>query len=413
MRWLLVVCCVTFLNTARAENWPAWRGPTGVGICQEQGFPVSWSSTENVAWKIPMPEPGNSTPIVWGEKLLVTSQLEGGKLRALMCFDRKDGKLLWQQAIRFEGTEPLHRTNTYCAASPVTDGEVVVAWHGSAGLVGYDLDGKQLWHRDDGLFIHEWGNASSPVLLGDQVLAYLGPGLRCLLVALDKRTGAEIWKRELPEAQSKTQQQFFGSWSTPVLRRNGDRMELLLSLPLKMRAFDPSNGQDLWGCDGLTDLVYTSPLYSGDLVVAMSGYGGAAIGVKAGPGATGDLTESRLWRHERNPQRIGSGLILGEHLFHLNEPGDAICLEVASGKEVWRQRLTTKSWCSMVYADGRIYVNNEQGETFVLEPATELKVLSRNTLEKAEMTRGSLAFSDGQIFMRTYQNLYCFGERKK
>ena len=396
-----------------AGNWPAWRGPSGDGISQETGMPTEWSSTENITWKVDLPEPGNSTPIVWNDRVFITSQLEGGKVRAVMCFNRDDGKLLWQQGIRHEEAEPSHKTNPYCSASPVTDGELVVAWHGSAGLVAYDFEGKELWHRDYGKFIHIWGNAASPILHGDHVIAHLGPGLRSMIVALDKRTGKEVWKRELPEAQSKSKEQFFGSWSTPVLRTLGGRQEMLLSLPQNLRAFDPSSGEDIWTCAGLSDLVYTSPLTKGDIVVAMSGYTGPAIAVEAKAGAEGDITSSRLWQHKKNPQRVGSGVIVGDHIFMVNEPGTAECIELRTGDSVWKQRLTGSTWASLVHADDKLWITDRDGTSFVFKPAKEFELVAKNPLAEKEITQASLAMSDGQIFLRSYQRLYCIGKRKQ
>jgi outer membrane protein assembly factor BamB len=396
-----------------AGNWPQWRGPLGTGVSQERGLPTHWTASENVAWKVPMADRGNSTPIVWGERVFITAAIEKEQKRGLVCFDRADGKLLWEQYVVYEEPETTHQTNPYCSASPVTDGQCIVAWHGSAGIYAYDLAGKELWRRDLGKFDHIWGNAASPILYGDLVITSCGPGLTCFLVALDKRTGEEVWRRDLPEAQSKTPEQFYGSWSTPVLRPTAARDELLLSLPRQLRALDPKSGRDLWRTGGLTDLVYTSPVYGDGLVVAMSGYHGAAIGVQAASAEQGELSEEqRLWRIEKNPQRVGSGVIVGEYLYILNEPGVAYCMELKTGKNVWEERLGGKSWSSMVYADGRLYVAHENGETSVLEASPEFKLIAKNPLARNDLTRASLACSDGQIFIRTYQNLYCIGERK-
>jgi outer membrane protein assembly factor BamB len=413
LRLALPLCVALFCNAlALAGDWPGWRGPLGTGVSEERNVPREWSATENVAWKIDLSEPGNSTPIVWGDRIFMTSQLEGGKQRGLLCIDRADGKILWQQAIAYSEEDPSHKTNPYCSASPVTDGKVVVAWHGSAGLVAYDLDGKELWRRDYGKFRHIWGYASSPILHGDQVIQFFGPGVRVLMAAIDKQSGKEIWRRDMPEAQSKDEKQYVGSWSTPVLRDNGGRKEMLLSLPKNLRAFDPASGEEIWSCEGLTDLIYTSPIYGGDVVVAMSGFGGAAIAVDAPPGSQGDISDKQLWRVPRNPQRVGSGVVVDDDVYLLNADGVAQCQELRSGKVTWKERLGGDSWSSMVHADGRLYIINMQGVTSVLEPSpAEMKVISRNALEKNEMTRASLALSDGQIFIRTYDHLYCIGKR--
>ena len=408
----VVVFAAVLPASVLAGNWPQWRGPLGTGISDETGLPIQWSATENVAWKVALPDRGNSTPIVWGNRVFITQAIEKEHKRGLMCFNRADGKLLWEQFLVYNEPEETHQTNPYCSASPVTDGERIFAWYGSAGIAAYDLQGQELWRRDLGKFPHIWGNAASPILHAGQVILSCGPGTTAFLVALDQRTGNETWRRELPEAQSKTSKQFYGSWSTPVLRLTRPRAELLLSLPKELRAFDPASGGDLWKCGGLTDLVYTSPVYSSDTVVAMSGYGGSALAVRATGKESGDLTEQRLWRIEKNPQRVGSGVVVGEHLFILNEPGVAYCLELSTGMKVWEERLGGKSWSSMVHADGRLYVLHESGQTSILQPGTQFKLIGTNTLGKNDLTRASLAPSDGQFFIRTYENLYCIGKQK-
>jgi len=403
------VLLLAVTTSAAAGDWPQWRGPQGTGVADEQGVPTEWSATENVTWKTPLPDEGNSTPIVFGDRVFITQATESGRRRAVMCFDRADGQLLWDRAIEYTEDEETHETNPYCSASPVTDGERVIAWHGSAGIVAYDYRGRELWHVDLGRFAHIWGNAGSPVLWGELVILLTGPGPNTYLAALHKRTGEEVWKRDLPEAQGKDSEEWVGSWSTPVLHTAGDHAELLVGLPGFLTALDPNDGREIWRCGGLSKLVYTSPLVSGDTVVAMSGYMGPAVAARTG--GEGDVTQShRLWLVEKNPQRIGSGVIVGDHIFILNEPAIAHCIELATGNVVWQQRLGETSWSSMACVDGRLYVIDMAGETFILAPETKFRLLARNSVD--ELTRASLAFSDGQIFIRTYENLYCIGQRR-
>ena len=152
---------------AAADDWPAWRGPAGTGVTQETKLPLKWSETENVRWRIKLPQRGNSTPIVWGDRIFLTQPLERDKKRTLMCFDRKRGKLLWQQDVSYTKSAAFHRTNPPCSSSPVTDGKRVIVWHGSAGLFCYDFSGKELWRRELGPVEHMWGFATSPVLYKD------------------------------------------------------------------------------------------------------------------------------------------------------------------------------------------------------------------------------------------------------
>ncbi len=408
---------LAFGSSAFAGNWPAWRGPGGNGISDETGVPLHWSQDENIKWKIPLPGPGNSTPIVWENRVFVTGAREKGTVRALMCFDRGDGSLLWQREVTYEKPEATHDSNPYCSSSPVTDGQRVIMWHGSAGVFAYDLQGELLWSKPLGEFQHIWGNASSPVIYHDLVILSCGPGLTAYVVALDKRTGEQVWRYDPPTAVSEKVDEYRGSWSTPVLHRSGDHDELLLSLPLKLVAIDPTSGKELWWCEGPTKLVYTSPLAEGDTVVTMCGYGGTALAVKSG--GSGDVTETRrLWLHDqKNPQRVGSGVIVDGYIYILNEPGIAWCIELASGEKKWEKRLdnedgtSAQSWSSMTHVDGRLYICDMAGTTFVLEPSPEeCRVLATNSL--GELTRASLAFSDGQIFQRTYEHLYCIEGKK-
>src|SRR5215207_7828617 len=172
----LRLCAIPSLfiaGTALAGNWPQWRGPEGTGVCPEKNLPTAWGTNQNIRWKAPLPEPGNSTPIIWGNRLFVTQAVQ--KRRTLMCFDRANGKVLWQSGVTYPEKEPTHDTNPDCSGSPVTDGEHVIVSFGSPGLYSYDLDGKELWHRDLGKQIHMWGVASSPVIHGDLCFLNFGP----------------------------------------------------------------------------------------------------------------------------------------------------------------------------------------------------------------------------------------------
>jgi outer membrane protein assembly factor BamB len=172
--------CVVFLflgvGPLWAGNWPTWRGPHADGVAEETNLPTTWSATQNVRWKVPLPEPGNSTPIIWGDHVFLTQSLDGGKRRAVLALDRADGKQLWQQAVPCAVKETTHRQNPPCSSSPVTDGQAVYASFASAGVVAYDFSGKQLWHRDLGPVQHVFGNGSSPALYKDLLIVFHGPG---------------------------------------------------------------------------------------------------------------------------------------------------------------------------------------------------------------------------------------------
>ena len=188
---LAILMLAAGAHAALAEDWPSWRGPQGNGYSSDTGFPLRWSDSEHVKWKVGLPGPGNSTPIVIGQRVFVSCASNEGRRRSLICFDRSTGRLLWQQDVDYDEDEPTHPSNPYCSSSPVTDGQRVIVWHGSAGLHAYDIDGAKLWSLDLGKFEHVWGNGSSPVLFEELVILNAGPGLRAFLVAVDKKTGEE------------------------------------------------------------------------------------------------------------------------------------------------------------------------------------------------------------------------------
>ncbi len=415
----LVFLTLLIANAVWADNWPAWRGPEGTGVSTEKNLPTKWSATENVRWRTPLPERGNSTPVVWGNRVFITQAIEKENRRMLMCFDRANGKRLWQSGVTFAEKEATHATNPQCSASPVTDGERVFASFASAGLYCYNFDGKELWHRDLGKQAHIWGNAASPILYGDLCILNFGPGERTFLIALDKKTGKTIWQVNEPggdsgETRPGEKPQWTGSWTTPIVIKVSGHDELIMSWPKRVAAYEPQTGKELWTCSGLNPLVYTSPLYADGIVVCMGGFNGSSLAVNAG--GSGDVTEThRLWQHPKTKQRIGSGVVSRGHIYILDDPGVAECIELQTGKVIWEERLKgqgakSDSWSSMVLSGDKLYVVNQSGDTFVLKTNPRFELLSANPL--GETTMASLAVSNGEIFIRTYSNLWCIAASK-
>lgn len=410
--------------SAHGGNWPEWRGADGLGTTTEENLPTRWTATENVRWKIPLPDRGNSTPVVWGDKVFLTQAIEKDGVRSLMCLSRRDGSLLWQKSITYTAKEESHQDNPPCSASPATDGDRVIVSYASAGVYCYDLNGKELWKRDLGRQEFEWGNGSSPVLHDDLCILYFGPGKGSHLIALDKKSGKTVWKYEEPEIDvGKRTDGFRGkepgiicTYSTPIIVRAGGRDELIMSFPRYLRAFNPKNGKELWHCDGLNPLVYTSPIYGEDIVVAMGGYFGNTIAVKTG--GSGDVTAShRLWIAERTKAGIGSGVVSGGHIYTLNASGIADCIELKTGKVVWTERVRgpgpkSDSWSSMVLAGDRIYILNQSGDCMVLKASPQFEVISANSIGN-EMCNSSLAVSNGDLFIRTHKHLWCVSAAKE
>ena len=415
---MLIVSSFALIG-AFGGNWPAWRGEHGMGLA-EPPLASEWSATQNVRWRAALPEPGNSTPIVWGNRIFLTQALKQQGRRTLMCFDRAGGKLLWQSGVTYTDPEPTHATNPYASASPVTDGRMVVAWFGSAGLLAYDFNGKELWRRELGKQHHTWGYASSPVMHGERIYLNFGPGERSFIAALDKKSGRTLWQLDLPRGQGAkfgnwSADDMYGSWSTPLVIRAvtpaGEREELIVAAARRLMGLDPATGKILWTADGLGDLVYPSPVFHDGLIVAMSGFSGPSMAVK--PGGAGDVTEThRVWRKERSKQMIGSGVAHDGHLYTVDTGGIAECIRVKTGEVVWTGRLRTTAdsgavWSSPVLSNGAIYVMNQSGETFRFKAGPAFEFLGSNKLN--ETSNSSVVIAAGDIILRTHHALWVIG----
>lgn len=412
------------LVSVHAGNWPEWRGPHQDGITAETNLPEKWSATENVKWKTPLPGPGNSTPIVWDDKVFVTQSVENEGKRLLLCFNRKDGKLLWEKGTVFGDKEASHETNPQCSSSPVTDGKVVVAWFGSAGIFCYDLEGKELWKRDLGRQHHEWGYASSPVIYKDLVFLNFGPGENSFLIALKKSDGSTVWQKDVVEKHYKERADGFkgqatgvtGSWATPLIVKTQERDELVLAAPDKLEAFDPTTGKELWFVKGMNPLVYTTPVYGEGIIFCSGGFHGPDMAVR--PGGNGDATAThKLWEGGRTQNRLGSAVIKDGYAYLVGMPGVAECIDIKTGKKAWEERVrglgpNSDSWSSMVLSGDKIYLLNKSGNTIILRASPKFEVLQINSIGN-EMCNSSIVVSDGDIFIRTHENLWCIGASTK
>jgi outer membrane protein assembly factor BamB len=300
----------------------------------------------------------------------------------------------------------------------VTDGERVIAFFGSAGLFCYDIEGKELWRRDLGKQAHIWGYGASPVLFQNLCILNFGPGERTFLIAVDKDTGRTVWQVDEPGGHFGDRKPgeegnvWIGSWTTPIVVDAGERQELIMAFPGRVCALDPQTGREYWTCHGLNPLVYTSPLFSEGIVLIMGGFNGSTLAVKTG--GMGDVTETRrLWRIPKTRQRIGSGVVHNGHVFILDEPGIAQCMELQTGKVIWDERLrgpgaNGASWSSILLSGDKLYAMNQSGDTFILEASPQFRVLSTNSI--GETTLASLAPAGGKLLVRTHTALWCIGD---
>lgn len=409
--------CLVVPGLLSAADWPAFRGPTGQGVSVEKDLPTEWGPGRNVKWSTPLPGPANSSPIVVRGRVLLTTAEDKGARRTLHCFDRAKGELLWSRTVEAAAGIETHDTNPYSGSTPVSDGERVVVWHGTPGLFCYDLEGKELWSASLGPVKHIWGYGSSPVLVGDRVLLNFGPGENTALLAVSLKDGNVLWRNEEPGGAVDRNQGggYVGSWSTPVVTELDGRTVAITSMPTRVVAVDPADGTELWSVDGLKhdganhELAYTSVVLGDGVGIAMGGFKGPAFGFQLGKVEDG---ERRLWRTGRgNPQRIGSGIVVDGLLYQANAgPGIVECIDPRTGDVKWRERLQGGvAWGSLVLGGGHLYVTCQDGTTNVFRPNSEkYDPVATNSLKgKCNSTP---ALSDGEIFVRTYDALYCIAD---
>jgi outer membrane protein assembly factor BamB len=393
-----------------AANWPTWRGPGGDGVSGETGLPVKWSPTENVTWKLAMPDVSGSTPVIWGN-LIFLSVAENDSI-ALWAVDRNTGATKWKKPLA--PTDMKVRKGNGSSPSPVTDGKTVWVMSGNGHFKAFDFAGKELWHRDIwkdyGQFGLNHGYGSSPLLLNDGLIVQVLHGMKTddpsYIVKFDRNTGKTLWKIERPtDAVVESPD----SYTTPVLMQIGGKPNIVVTGGDYITGHDPATGKELWRRGGMNPkanpmnrvvasaLVHRDMLYVPTRVNPLQAF-------RAGSGV--DLA----WSTPNGPD-VPTPVTDGQYLYMINDRGIAWCFDARTGKEVYAgQRIRPAIYSSSpVLADGKIYMTNEEGLTTVLRAGAKFEVLAENALD--EYTLSSPAISDGQIFIRTKQALYAIGKR--
>jgi len=397
-----------------AKYWPRWRGPSGQGVVSTGTYTDTWSETKGVKWKVAVPGRGNSSPIVWRDRIFFSTAYDGGAKLSLLCYRRADGKLLWELQAPQDGLERVHAKNGHASATPVTDGERVYASFGPHGVMAASFDGKLLWHAPIGRVDNYHGTAGSPVLYKDTVIIYHDGGHRfgermtgsealpSFVAAFDRKTGKVRWR---------TPRSATVGWGTSVVIRAGARDELVVCGQRKAVAYDPANGKELWTVSGLTFEVIPTPVVGHDLVFCSSGRAGPTIAIR--PGGTGDVTSSHVaWSTPKGSPFVPSGVIAGDVLYLVNDMQSIVtAYEAKSGTLLYQGRLGEAKKegfsGSPVAVDGKVFITNDDGETFVLEAGRTFKLLHVNQL--GEATYASPALVDGRWYFRTASSLVAIG----
>ncbi len=430
MRSLLVPVSLAFLvaASARAENWPQWRGPYYNGSTYETKLPVQWSKTENVAWVTPLPGASSATPAVWEDSVYVASPDEQKNL-LLLCLDRQTGKVRWQKVV--SSGDVQKGRNNMTAPSPAIDGKRVVVLFGTGDLAAYDFSGQELWKRnlakDYGRFAIKWIYGSSPMVYRSRLFVQVlqqntcpadytealdaQPTRESFLLCLDPETGKEIWRCLRPTDALEEAQE---AYSTPIpsVRRQGT--EILVAGADYVTAHAFKTGEELWRCGGLNvrrenswRLVPT-PLVAGGMIIACGPRRDPVIAIK--DGGDGLVTDTHIaWRYKEFASDCVTPLFFAFKVFVLDGDHQMMtCLDPQSGAPTWQGNLGVRDIfrASPTGADGKIYCLSENGTAVVLEAGKEFKILATVPMGEAPV-RSSIAVASGALFIRTAKNLYC------
>ena len=441
--WVLVAVCGTFAATSivspKAQEipsdryWPQWRGPLGTGVAPHADPPVEWSEDRNVRWKIELPGSGHSTPIVWGDRVFLTAAVPTGETLpspprrrrgrhgalpvthrqsfVVLAVSRQDGEILWQTTVREAVPhEGVHYTGSFAASSPVVDGEHVFAFFGSHGLYCLTLDGELVWEIDlgDMTVEHEHGEGSSPTLHGDRLIVNWDHQGQSFVIALDKRTGRELWKVDRDEPTS---------WASPIVVEQDGKHQVVISGTNRVRAYDLDNGKVIWECaSGLSRNVTATPVAAGGMVYVGGNYFSRNFLAIRLDGAQGDITgtDSIVWSRARGTPFIPSPLLYGEALYFLNYYRAVLTrVHAKTGEErpgSFRLEGLGNVYASPVAAGDRVYITGREGATAVIRHDEDPEMLALNVLDDG--FSASAAIAGKELFLRGERYLYCIAEEE-
>jgi outer membrane protein assembly factor BamB len=417
---LLACSCVALaVSSSRADNWPRFRGPNGVGVAKDTGVPVQFDD-KSIAWKVALPGRGNASPVIWDDRVFIQSATNTERM--LLCLDAASGKTLWKRSVP-GGKGPVNEYNTLASATPATDGKVVVNtfWDGK-GLIlaAYDMDGAPLWQKKLGQWISQHGPGASPILYRDMVIYIKDMDYKdknendvsdpSVVWVFNKMTGAQVW--------TAPREAYRACYSAPFILEKPDAPpQLIITSTTSIRSYDPANGQVKWDWrwsfkSKMPLRTTASSLEHNGMLFACSGDGGGDRHMVAlrliGNGMP---TKAEFaWENRKDFPYVPTLLARGDHLYFVNDKGFAGCFQAATGKQVWLERLPdTKFTSSPVLIDGKMYAPSEQGDVYVIAAEPAYRLLAKNPL--GERFRSSPAVANGRLYLRGESHLFCIGKR--
>jgi outer membrane protein assembly factor BamB len=432
MAWLGVLIQQPGRARADDENWAQWRGPLGTGSISNADPPIQWSETKNIRWKTPLPGSGHSTPIVWKDRIFLTTAIPfGPELKprhstapgthdgvpvtrshkfAVIAVDRRDGKIVWQKTVHEKVPhEGGHYTGSLASNSAVTDGELVFAFFGSHGLYCLDMNGEVKWEKQFGTMLtkHGHGESASPVIHGDLIFINWDQDGPCFIAAFDKRSGEQRWNVKREEETS---------WSSPIIVENQEQTQLVVAGTNRVRAYDPGTGEVIWECGGLSSNIVATPVAAAGRLFAGSSYEKRALLSIRLDGAKGDITgtDRVAWTRNRGTPYVPSPLLYGDALYFLTHY-QGVITRVDADTGVDRPgsiRLGIGNiYASPVAGGGRIYITDLDGKTVVLSDDDHPKILTQNSLNDEFAASAAIAGRD--LFLRGKRHLYCIADMAK
>jgi outer membrane protein assembly factor BamB len=391
-----------------AQEWTRFRGPNGTGISAAKGIPVTWTE-QDFRWRVPIPGDGHSQPVIWGDKIFLTTAMGAGKERALVCLQKDDGKERWTKTYALPTHRPANRNASFANGSPVVDQDRVIACFVSRDhywVRAFDHAGNELWSQNLGTFSSQHGHGTSPIIYENMVIVTNDQDAESFVVALDLKTGKQVWKsprRPAPE---------FTAYGTPcIYTRPGMAPELLLSSQSHgISSLNPKTGALNWEAPVYDKRVVASPVVAGDVVIGSCGQGGGAgnylSAIKLG--GKGDVSQTHVaYTLRKATPYVPTPLFLDGRLYLISDAGIASALEAATGREIWSERLRAEFFGSPVLIDGKIYCPTTKGDMIVLATGDTFQQLARNPL--GEGTHSTPCVDGGRIYMKTFTHLVCVG----